>query len=525
MARTPLRFRLVAAVMALVVAALLGTGIAATATLRSYLVGRVDAQLYAVAANSGTTLISGGSAVADHGGRGDGDRLPSAYVTEVLGSDGQLLYGPTHNLLSGDEPLPALPSIDAQKSRASGTVVMTVGAVDGSATWRVLVEPVTLTDGSAGTLLVAQSLGDVDGTINHLDELLAGIGAAAVVVLGGISYLLVRASLKPLRAVENTAAALAGGDLGHRVPQPHPATEVGHLAGALNTMLADIESAFAARAASELDARAATHRAQNSELAARRSEERMRRFVADASHELRTPLTTIRGFAELCRQGAVADHHELERVMQRIESEAARMGVLVEDLLTLARLDAERPLGRELVDLLALATDAVHDARAVAPQRRIDLVLGATDPPPVVIGDEARLRQVLGNLTTNALRHTPPSSPLVIGVGTARKDATGPSEAVLTVADRGPGLGPEAARRVFERFYRVDTARSRDDGGSGLGLAIVAALVERHGGRVGVDTTPGGGATFMVVLPLAPETPETMVSPVLVRIQLDDRKS
>jgi two-component system OmpR family sensor kinase len=229
----------------------------------------------------------------------------------------------------------------------------------------------------------------------------------------------------------------------------------------------------------------------------------MRRFVADASHELRTPLTSIRGFAELYRHGAAGDPDDVARLMSRIENEAKRMGLLVDDLLLLARLDQERPLAELPVDLLALAGDAVHDAQAVDPERPITLEVGATDPPPVVIGDEARLRQVLGNLLSNALRHTPPSTPVAVGVGTGISERTGLPVVTITVADQGPGMSSEEAARVFERFFRADLARNRSNGSTGLGLAIVAALVAGHGGHVDVETAPGAGACFRIELPLA----------------------
>jgi signal transduction histidine kinase len=226
----------------------------------------------------------------------------------------------------------------------------------------------------------------------------------------------------------------------------------------------------------------------------------MRRFVADASHELRTPLTSIRGFAELYRQGAVGTPEETRRLMQRIEAEGARMGLLVEDLLMLARLDQQRPLSITPVDLAELAGDAVHDARAVQPDRPIALHLddSLTDVP-VVLGDEGRLRQVVGNLVTNALTHTPPDTRVTV---TLAEEAEHPDMVVLRVADRGPGLAPEDAARVFERFYRADASRTREEGGgTGLGLAIVASLVAAHGGSVDVVTGHGEGATFVVRLP------------------------
>jgi two-component system OmpR family sensor kinase len=233
----------------------------------------------------------------------------------------------------------------------------------------------------------------------------------------------------------------------------------------------------------------------------------MRRFVADASHELRTPLTSIRGYAELYRQGAATSPEDVAGVLRRIEDQAARMGLLVDDLLLLARLDQQRPLEHARVDLAVLAVDAVHDAHAVAPDRSVGLRL----PPPVtgedggdepaevpVVGDEARLRQVLGNLVSNAVLHTPTGTPVEV-----RVRAEG-QEAVLEVADKGPGLPADQAERVFERFYRADPARGRASGGTGLGLAIVAAIVAAHRGRVEVRTAVGVGTTFRVLLPLAP---------------------
>jgi two-component system, OmpR family, sensor kinase len=301
-------------------------------------------------------------------------------------------------------------------------------------------------------------------------------------LIAGIGYLMIRRSLRPLADVENTAVAIAGGDLSRRVPDLDPRTEVGRLTRALNGMLGQIEHAFA--------------RQRESEQAARASEDRMRRFVADASHELRTPLTSIRGFAELYRQGAVQEPSEVTRLLRRVEDEATRMGLLVDDLLLLARLDQERPLSSAPVDLLTVVADVVHDARAVAPGRRIDLTVDSA--PPVVLGDEPRLHQVVQNLVMNALRHTPSDTDVQVRVGSHDR------RAVVAVVDHGPGLSAQARQHVFERFYRLDSSRTRDAGGSGLGLSIVSALVTAHGGTVTVEETSGGGATFVVELPLAP---------------------
>jgi two-component system OmpR family sensor kinase len=300
----------------------------------------------------------------------------------------------------------------------------------------------------------------------------------SAVVLGGLALVsawVVRLGLRPLGEIGETAEAIAAGDLSRRVERAEPDTEVGRLGMALNAMLGQIEDAFSRRAASE---------------------ERLRRFVADASHELRTPLTSIRGYAELFRQGASERPEDLANAMRRIEEEATRMGVLVEDLLLLARLDQGRPLEQVPVDLLRLAADAVADARAVSPERTITLT---GDDPVVVTGDEARLRQVAANLLANAAVHTPPGTPVHVRVmaedGRARLD----------VRDEGPGLPPGVGDQVFERFFRADAARSRATGGSGLGLSIVAAVAEAHGGRARLESAPGPGAWFVVELPLAPQ--------------------
>jgi len=320
--------------------------------------------------------------------------------------------------------------------------------------------------------------------VTRLVVLQSIIGAFVLLALGIASYFVIRGSLRPLREVEETAAAIAGGDLNRRVPERGTNTEVDHLSIALNSMLTQIEQAFAATEASE--------------ESARRSEEKMRRFVADASHELRTPLTTIRGFAELYRQGAARD---VEMLMSRIESESRRMGLLVEDLLLLARLDAQRPLDRHRVDLLALASDSVHDARSIAPKRPVTMEVIDGPGTPEVLGDEARLRQVLGNLVANALQHTPESARVTVRVGTDDDNA------VLEVADEGPGMSADDAHRIFERFYRTDSSRDRASGGTGLGLSIVDSLVYAHGGTVSVTTAPGRGCRFTVKLPRIADVP------------------
>ncbi|MDX6198056.1 MAG: two-component system, OmpR family, sensor kinase [Actinomycetota bacterium] len=475
-ARTPLRVKLVAALTALVAFALAVTGIAAATALRGYLVARVDANL--AASVQGPGALNAGPPRGDRGG----PRRPDEYIFQVSDLDGTV----TQPFIVGQDDVspPALPTLTAQSVQARAGHAFTVASRGGSR-WRVLEIPAQRRDGTPVLLAVAAPLGDVDSTLHRLVGLEVVIGAIVLLVFAGLGYGAVRTSLRPLVEVERTAEAIAGGDLSQRVPESDPRTEVGRLAGSLNAMLGQIEQSFLAQ--------------QSSETAARQSEERMRRFVADASHELRTPLTSIRGFAELYRQGAVAETDELDRVMKRVEDEAARMGLLVDDLLLLARLDQQRPLQHEPVDLLVLAGDAAHDASAVDPDRDVSVeVVG--DGAPVVLGDDARLRQVVGNLVTNALTHTPAGTAIRLRVGADR-----PSGMVaIEVSDSGAGLAPEEKARVFERFYRADGSRSRTHGGSGLGLSIVAALVAAHGGRVEVDSEPGHGATFRVLLPLAP---------------------
>jgi two-component system, OmpR family, sensor kinase len=332
----------------------------------------------------------------------------------------------------------------------------------------------------SGMLVVALSMREVDSTLHRLFiiELIVALGVLAALAI--VAWGVVNLGLRPLRQMQETAGAIAAGDLSRRVEVEDPNTEVGQLGLALNEMLQQIQQAFNERSASEA---------------------RLRRFVGDASHELRTPLTSIRGYAELFRRGAAERPEDLAKAMRRIEEEADRMGVLVDDLLLLARLDQGRPLERTPVDLTRIAADAVDDTRTVAPERSIEY---SPNGAVVVPGDELRLRQVLANLLTNAVRHTPPETPVHVSVSA---DA---STAVIEVRDEGPGMEPEDAARVFERFWRADSSRARTSGGTGLGLAIVNAIAESHGGTAEVETAPGEGATFRIRLPReAPEEVQT----------------
>lgn len=455
---TPLRVKLIGIILALLTIALTLIGIGSVSIMRGYLIDRVDSQIDTTADTAVRRMARGATPI--------GRPLPPDTRLELRDPSGQ-----TFEMHSGvdveDRPGPVLPKGQRVQPFHSGD-------------WRARSIPLN----GGGHLVVAVDMAEVKQIVGQLAlvELLGGGGL--MLMLAGAGVMVIRRSLRPLEEIERTAEAIAAGDLSRRVPDADPRTEVGRLGRSLNGMLAQIETAFRARS--------------ESESSARRSEERMRRFVADASHELRTPLTSIRGFAEFYRQGPGIDAAPL---MHRVESEAVRMGLLVDDLLMLARMDQQRPMDMRPVDLLAIAADVVHDARILAPEREVTLSVDGS--ALIVSGDEVRLRQVVGNLMTNALTHTPERTPVRVAL-------SGDGDtAVIEVSDEGPGLTSEQRERVFERFYRVDSARGRrapEDGGSGLGLAIVAAMVEAHGGEVAVESEPGKGSTFRVVLPLASDS-------------------
>ncbi|MFT3899019.1 MAG: HAMP domain-containing sensor histidine kinase [Gordonia sp. (in: high G+C Gram-positive bacteria)] len=402
----------------------------------------------------------------------DARRPPSNYYVRVALGDGVMV----RNNDSGFEP--DVSKVEDNAAEHFGPV--TVPSVEpGGPDWRVIKE-----SNPQGESLVAMPLSNLDRTMAGLIRLQLLVGALVALVMGVLSYLLVRSSLRPLRRVEETAHAIADGDLDARVPELPTNTEVGSLSESLNKMLTQIQQAFAKTEASEQQARA--------------SEEKMRRFVADAGHELRTPLTSIKGFAELYQQGAVTDADDAFR---RVNDEATRMSLLVSDLLMLAHLDAARPIEKGQVKVNDLALEAVESSLAAAPERVIEL--DAPETSPIVIGDHPRLMQVVRNLINNAVAHTPDDATITVGVAQREVDGT-PGVVRIQVADTGPGLTAEEAAHVFDRFYRGDSSRSRTSGGgNGLGLSIVSALVDAHGGQVGVDSTPGEGATFWVDLPAA----------------------
>ena len=483
----------------LVVAALaaLGLIVADTAGLlliRTYLRDRVDEQLTSmVRPFAAGPRPDGQQPLIGAAGRNRILRLGADQVLYIYAADGTL--DPDRSS-TADATRPAVAPLADVSAHARSGKPYTVPAVDGQSDWRLLAAPVGDTGGVA---VIGASLTEVEQTGDRLLLIDVGVTVLVLVLLGAVAAFVVRLGLRPLTDMETLAADISAGNLSGRVADTDPHTEPGRLGLALNHMLTRIEAEVSMRAASE---------------------QRLRQFVADASHELRTPLTSIRGFAELYRRGGAPPGEQLDETMSRIEREAGRMGVLVEDLLLLARLDRQRPPALHPVDLLEIAADTIRDAHARVPERPVRLA-GLRDDtdtfePATVLGDEHGLRQVATNLVANALQHTPTQSRVTVRVGrlaTLPKAAppirSGPVTAaagvplaVLEVSDDGPGVPFAHAARIFERLYRADPSRTRGKGGgSGLGLSIVAAIVHGHGGWVELDATDGGGATFRVMLP------------------------
>lgn len=473
-----LRQRVVLGCLAVAVV-LLAADAALASTFRGFLLERIDEQLTESAGRFADFAVGGAQPPRpDDDGRRGGDGfggpgpggprepLSEFYVglSDANGYSLQRIGAPLRSDQQPPEPSPAQ-VVSATVDRGQRLRPFTVDGGDGEG-WRM----VALRAETKDIVVVGASLASVGPTYDRMILVLVVATLAVFAMLVGVAWWVLRQGVRPLTAMTATAEAIAGDALHARVLDADERTEAGRLAIALNTMLERLQGAFAERAASE---------------------QRLRRFVADASHELRTPLTSIRGYAELYRTGALAKPDDLDSAMRRVEQEGQRMGALVEDLLLLAKLDQGRPLELSQVDLSELVRDAVADLKAVQPQRAVDVQTEAV----VVEADDARLRQAIGNLLTNVRDHTLATTPVRVSV---RADGT---EAIIEVADDGPGMPPDVAARVFERFYRADHARARTSGGAGLGLSIVAGIAEAHGGRVEVVSMEGSGACFRIRLP------------------------
>ncbi|WP_435836979.1 sensor histidine kinase [Streptomyces asoensis] len=463
--------------------------------LHSWLLNRVDQQL--------TEFVLPDQAFADRdalssGAAPDSLTLPSDFRVRFYSASGQ----ERGTLGSGEKSGPQLPRSTSELRLQQGSQA-TIPAESGDGHWRVLWKA---GPAQGTTFVVALPLDTVDGVMSKLLALNVGILAAAVVGLIAVGRWVVRIGLLPLTRMENTAEDITAGDLSLRLPDTDPRTEAGRLSTVLNDMLDRLQQAL-----------------RQAEF----SEARMRRFVADAGHELRTPLTSIQGFAQLALRHPDRPAAQRREADEQVAKNAERMNLLIDDLLLLARLDQEPAYRTDPVDLLSLAADAVS-AAAVRAAGEHRVTLSPLDEQAEdaeldlveTVGDSDRLLQVVNNLLSNALAHTPPGTPVDVRVGTARagaksggSDCPGRTSAspslmegtpvcIIAVVDQGPGLSPEEAERIFERFYRVDPSRSRDHGGSGLGLAIATAIAQGHCGRLELDTGPGEGCTFRLVLPL-----------------------
>jgi two-component system OmpR family sensor kinase len=490
-----LRSRVLASVLLLAAGGLVLLAAVTYAEQRSFLQGRVDQETRAAwpalsyaldrrgfrpSADLPSADGTGSEAQSSAGGaQGDGHTGPGGPGVGPVGGNVNLppgTYGQRREAsgrILGDIPITyseseAVPPAPKIPARVPLEKLFTVGSVGTSGLrYRVFAKR---DPEDTGLTIAAVPLHEVDQTLSRL-LLVEGLVIGGVLLALGVSaFFVVRLGLRPLDRIEVTAGEIAAGQLSRRVSPATSRTEVGRLGLALNAMLDRLERAFADRTASE---------------------ERLRQFLADASHELRTPLASIRGYAELYRMGATEDAAGTELAMRRIEGESKRMGVLVEDLLTLARLDEAPELRRGSVDLAVLARDAVEDARATAPERAIGFEAPAS---AIVFGDPHQLRQVLANLTRNALVHTPPGTPIEVSV--SQDDHT----VTISVRDHGPGLPASSRENLFERFWRSEGGRERGKAGAGLGLAIVREVLDAHGGEITATDAPGGGALFVVRL-------------------------
>jgi two-component system OmpR family sensor kinase len=478
-----LRFRLVFAIVVLTAVGLSVFGIATYSLYARSEYRRVDNTLNASAPLVGRDLderagLTPGQAPRDPDDNGRGFPqvlVPTGTYGELRDPSGKVLASAPYGQFSGRPKFPS--DLPIGHTRTVGSTS------DGGGSWRVLAAYADRNGPARGdTVLLAVPLSSVESSLHKLLFIETIAAIALLLALGTGSWFVLRRGLQPLETMADSAELISDGDLTQRVSPSDGRTEVGQLGLALNTMLDQIEMSFREREATE---------------------QRLRQFLADASHELRTPLTSIQGFAELFRLDQTPEHVDMPVIMRRIEEESARMRILVEDLLLLARLDRTRTPEQEPVDLAIIAADAATDAVATAPDRPITV---SAPEPVVVLGDRDHLRQAVANLVVNALKHTPDGSPIEIEANASGSDAR------IVVRDHGPGLDADALGHAFDRFWQADIARA--GAGVGLGLSIVAAIAVEHGGTAHVENASDGGARFTLVLPMQTPPAQTNVDEV-----------
>ncbi|MBO9627378.1 MAG: HAMP domain-containing histidine kinase [Microbacterium sp.] len=526
-----LRAKVTGVTVAVLALGLLVAGIGTVPILRSALVANIDAQLPALVSTDLTGRyfeVDTSSGAPEYHPRD----IPRDFFFAIYDADGTL-----QATAGGGSITPEFPkTYTLAQAQANADTVLTLNGTKGATFHAAVASSQSSSGGALRVQLVAMPLSAADHIISQFFGIYITVALVTIVIAALLIRGLVTLTFRRLSQVESTAMSIAAGNFSQRLTDLEPTTEVGRLNAAINAMLDRTDQSLAQRD---------------------RTVQHMRRFIGDASHELRTPLVSVRGYAELYRMGAIKGDEDTARAMERIEKEAIRMGVLVEDLLALARLDEEREPEIEALDLRPIARDAALDLRAAAPSRTVTVVdrtvdaplidiaphtestpvaqppaprgisratlarlrrrpraaapevpaidfTEATDipvrTPPIVLGEENKVRQVVTNLLGNARRFSPEDSPIEIIVDADRVKGTGN----ISVVDHGEGIPPQIREQIFERFWRADTSRARETGGSGLGLAIVASIVKALHGSVAVSETPGGGATFTVTLPLAP---------------------
>jgi two-component system OmpR family sensor kinase len=472
-----LRNRLILATLALATIAITASDLAATNSLRSFLISQADNQLNEVVQTSLLRLDRAGIESEAESEDKNSFRplrpltgVPTTTAVTLLDLSGNVV-GQVGGQFANSIDIKEFHKLTPAEVLANKGKPFTIPGADGQPDIRAVAR---ILPSCVGTVVISVALDSVDRTMRGLAGIFFLISLIVLIAIGIVARSLIKLSLKPLNKIEETAAAIADGDLSARLPEVNPNTEVGRLTGSLNTMLSRIEESFAVRT---------------------ESENKLRRFVADASHELRTPLTAIRGFAELHRQGAVTGEDKTKELISRIEKESIRMSSLVEDLLLLARLDQSRELTIDPVDINHLVNEAIASAKAAGPSHEI--TLKSSSDEVFVLGDSMRIHQAVSNLLANARTHTPAGTKIEMEILQSE------SEVQISVSDNGPGLSQDDQTRIFERFFRADPSRARVSGeGSGLGLAIVDAVMKAHGGSVEVLSELNQGAKFTLHFPV-----------------------